>query len=275
MTLSNAQPTGPDDRAGRGFWDGVWKAKRRSRVVGDRRPTFREMRYSALFARAFALLGDTRGKRLLEVGCADSAWMPWFAKQWGFRVSGLDYSAVGCERAEALGKASGVELDIVCGDMFAPPESMLGQFDVVVSMGLVEHFDDTAGAVRALSRLLKPGGVLITTVPNIAGLTGTLMKWVNRDVYDKHVPLDAAALRKAHDDAGLELVECDYLMAVNLGVVNAAELDPRKLTTKLKQALVFGFIVASRGIWVLERTIHPLPVRPSTSPYIAAIARVR
>jgi cyclopropane fatty-acyl-phospholipid synthase-like methyltransferase len=268
-------PAGHGDRAGRTFWNSLWASKGESRVVGSGPLTYYESQFSALFDRAFKVIGETPGKRLLEIGCGDSSWLPYFAKRWGLRISGLDYSEPGCARALALTAAAGIEADIVCANLFAPPEDMLGGFDAVVSMGVVEHFDDTAGTLRALGRLLKDDGVLVTTVPNLTGLNGGLVKWLNKAVYDIHVPLDVEALTAAHEIAGLTVVECDYLMSVNFGVVSAAGLDPRKVSTRVKQLAVLGLIAASRGAWFLERTIHPFPVRRAISPYVAAIARHR
>ena len=39
----------------------------------------------------------------------------------------------------------GVKGDIVCADFFSPPESMIEEFDVVISFGVLEHFEDTEG----------------------------------------------------------------------------------------------------------------------------------
>ena len=81
--------------------------------------------------------------RLLEVGCARSRWLPYFAAEHGYEVTGLDYSTMGCEQARQILAAAGVEGRIVEGDLFSPPEDLLEAFDVVISFGLVEHFDDT------------------------------------------------------------------------------------------------------------------------------------
>src|SRR5687768_8887760 len=40
------------------------------------------------------------GSRLLEVGCGGSIWLPYFAREHGFEVTGLDYSEQGCAAAE-------------------------------------------------------------------------------------------------------------------------------------------------------------------------------
>lgn len=55
---------------------------------------------------------------------------------------------------------------------FSPPASMLGKFDVVVTFGVVEHFIDTRACLDAMSQFLKPGGLLVTSIPNLAGWIG-------------------------------------------------------------------------------------------------------
>ncbi|WP_436620554.1 class I SAM-dependent methyltransferase [Sorangium sp. So ce136] len=45
-----------------------------------------------------------------------------------------------------------------------PPERFVGAIDAVVSLGVVEHFEDTAGCLRACARYLRPGGRIITEV---------------------------------------------------------------------------------------------------------------
>jgi cyclopropane fatty-acyl-phospholipid synthase-like methyltransferase len=231
-------------------------------VVGARPLTHAERSFDEAFDAAFRILGDTRGKRLLEAGCGGSGWLPYFAQRWGFRVSGIDYSSAGCASAESLARRAGVEAEIVCADFFAPPEQFVGAFDAVVSMGVVEHFADTAAALNALARLLRPGGVLVTEVPNMAGFNGTLQKLLRRSVYDIHVPLDARALAAAHEAAGLRLIECRYLMSFNLGVVNAGR---------------FSFVLAalSRVAWLLERLTGRWPATRALSPYVFAVAELR
>jgi SAM-dependent methyltransferase len=164
-----------------------------------------------------------------------------------------------------------IEVDITCADLFSPPAKLENQFDIVVSIGVIEHFNDTAQVVRALSRFLRVGGILATVVPNIPGLVGTLFKRVNRPVYDIHVPLDAAALRAAHEHASLTILSCDYLMSLNLGIVNLVGLDPSAFSTRLKNLLLIGMIGFSRAVWGIERAIGALPVHPHISPYIAAV----
>lgn len=274
MTSTPPTASARGDLAGQEFWNSLWASKRHSRAVGAKPLNLVEQEFERFFDRAFALLGDTNGKRILEIGCGDSGWLPYFAKRWGFSVSGLDYSPVGCERAADLAKRSGVDAEITCADLFAPPLALENRFDVVISMGVVEHFENTAGALKALGRFLNDGGILVTTIPNLAGIDGTLLKLINRAVYDMHLPLDAPALAAAHAKAGLDLVTNEYLVGLNLGIVNAAGLDPAKLTTKLRQLLVLSFIAFSHGVGNIERALRRrLPTSRRFSAYVGAVAR--
>jgi 2-polyprenyl-3-methyl-5-hydroxy-6-metoxy-1,4-benzoquinol methylase len=261
------------DRAGRELWNSLWSSKASSREVGSPRLRHWEVQYAAFFDEAFSLLGDTRGKRILEIGAGDSGWLPYYSKRWGFEVTGLDYSPVGCERAAELAKRANVHVDLVLSDMFVPPPEIEGTFDTVVSIGVVEHYEDTARTLEALSRFLRPGGVIATIVPNIPGLQGWLFRRFNRPFYDIHVPINVALMRAAHEKAGLEVVRCNHLMSVNLGVFNIVGLDPAKLSTKLKQFMLGGFIVFSRMVWAIERVAGNLPANSFISPYVVAIAR--
>jgi cyclopropane fatty-acyl-phospholipid synthase-like methyltransferase len=274
MTPVRTKTSTQSDLAGQAFWNSLWASKRHSRAVGAKPLNVVEEEFERFFDQAFGLLGGTSGKQILEIGCGDSGWLPYFAKRWGFAVSGLDYSRVGCERAADLARNAGVAAEITCADLFAPPAALENRFDAVISMGVVEHFQDTPGALRALARFLNEDGIVVTTVPNMAGIDGTLMKWINRAVYDMHVPLDAPALAAAHTDAGLDVVRNEYLLGLHLGIVNAAGLDPAKLTTKLRQLLVLGFIAFSRAVGSVERTLRRrLPTSRAFSPFVGVIAR--
>lgn len=46
------------------------------------------------------------------------------------------------------------------------------RFDVIVMHDVLEHIEDDGSAVRALSRLLKPGGLLLMSVPAMQSLFG-------------------------------------------------------------------------------------------------------
>ena len=206
---------------------------------------------------------------LLELGCARSAWLPYFSKELGFCVTGIDYSHVGCEQAKAILAVEGVEGDVALADIFSPPPHLLNSFDYVVSFGVVEHFEATAECLRCCGAFLKSGGTLITVIPNMNGLVGLLQKWLAREVYDVHVPLDAKALRRGHEGAGLEVLRCEYFCFLHLGVLNLSRIRQSFLGLWFSRLLV----AVSAATWIVERMGIKLPVNKMTSPYVICVSR--
>ena len=89
--------------------------------------------------------------------------------------------------------------------MFKPLKSIKNKYDYIISFGVVEHFENTAKCLRSCAEFLKPGGTLITLIPNMPSLVGKIQKIIDKKVYDVHVPLTKKELSKAHQDALLKL----------------------------------------------------------------------
>jgi SAM-dependent methyltransferase len=259
------------DRAGQRYWDSLWHGQAVPPAVDPtdhRLGNSVKLAFHEVFREQFASLPP--GASILEAGCARSTWLPYFAIHHALAVGGLDYSKEGCEQARSILAREGVTGEIIEADMFDPPADWVGRFDVVISFGLVEHFSDTSSAVAALAEYLKPGGLMITVIPNMGrSVVGWLQRMLDRRVFDVHVPLDRRQLAAAHTGAGLRLESCRYFMAWNWSVVNISDWqDPRRLrlASRIQSA-------ASKLGWALER--RGLRIRPNraTSPYILAIAR--
>jgi SAM-dependent methyltransferase len=77
------------------------------------------------------------------------------------RYVGADVSTMAVEAARAKGLEA-VRIDPADGTVPLPGSS----FDGAVCVEVFEHLFDPLNAARELNRLLKPGGVLIATVPN-------------------------------------------------------------------------------------------------------------
>jgi 2-polyprenyl-3-methyl-5-hydroxy-6-metoxy-1,4-benzoquinol methylase len=269
------QSTVGDDRAGREYWDAVWADDKLPKAVNPHALGLHNLynrRVDARLRQAFGSM-ETTGKRLVEIGCARSAWLPYLACEFGFRVSGLDYSEQGCEQERRILSRSGVAGEIICADLFAPPAGLLGMFDVAISFGVVEHFHDTAGCLRASAAFLKPNGLLITQIPNMAGLIGQLQKLVNPATYQVHVPLTREQLAIAHEQAGLSVVHCDYFLSTGFGVVSLHGLDDTKLSTRCKQQMLSIMKKASVLVWAAENATVPLPPTRLFAPSIFCVAR--
>ncbi|HEX6968077.1 MAG TPA: class I SAM-dependent methyltransferase [Micromonosporaceae bacterium] len=103
------------------------------------------------------LLGEVRGRRVLELGCGAAAAARWLAGQ-GADVVAMDLSA-GMLRHAALGAArTGVRVPLVQADALALP-FRADAFDIVcTAFGAVPFVADSAAVMREVFRVLRPGG---------------------------------------------------------------------------------------------------------------------
>src|SRR5258706_1081558 len=264
-----------NDKAGKAYWDEIWTGDALPLPVDPRQTNldnYVNVRFHEFFSKTFEKI-NPRERLLLEVGCANSFWLPYFSQQFGFKVSGLDYSEIGCEESRKILLNAGVQGEVVCADFFSPPTSLLGAFDVVITFGVVEHFLDTQSCIGALSRFLKPGGLLITIIPNMTGSIGTLEKMINRPVYDIHVPLDAGGLAGMHRLPNLKVLQCDYFLFTHFGVLNLNGLDRKSLNWKIKNIFLKVLFHLSKLVWLYESVFGRWKPNKLFSPYINCIAQ--
>jgi 2-polyprenyl-3-methyl-5-hydroxy-6-metoxy-1,4-benzoquinol methylase len=267
------QPSKTTDKAGEHYWDSAWQVAALPRLVVPDDMSLRNHVRRCFHTFLSGVMAGQRGQRVIEVGCANSIWLPYFASEHGCSVAGLDYSTAGCASAQALLTAAGVEGRVFHGDIWAPPTELLESFDLVFTYGLVEHFEPTEHILTALAKLLKPGGMMITLVPNMVGWTGYVQKCLNRRVFDIHVPLSLEYIKAAHQRAGLSLQQASYLCSVNFGVVNLDSAANSTSIRFIKKITAKVLIALSALVWWIEdhSPLH-LPPNKMTSPYIACVA---
>lgn len=203
------------------------------------------------------------GARLIEIGCGGSQWLPYFRRTFGFEISGIDYSTSGIRLLQLILDKARLSADVVHGDLFSPPPEMIERFDVVTSFGVVEHFERTADAVAACARYLRPGGIMITEVPTMRGPYGLVYRLFRPSIYRQHVPQSRQALAEAHEDAGLQVTDCRYLLGLPAVLTRPSAADP------VLRRLAFAL---SSAVWWLDRHGVTIPPNGLTSPYALCIA---
>ncbi len=176
-----------------------------------------EYHYFATMQYMDRVLRRTSKRTFMEVGAGSSGWLPYFAKQYGYIVNGLDYSEIGCRIAEENLRILGIEYDeILCTDLFE--WSGLKRYDVIFSYGVVEHFNDTTGVISRITRHLNIDGIIITLVPNLNGFMGWMCRTLFPDVYELHKVLSRRKLDEAHRQAGLTVIQSGYVGFFSLAV---------------------------------------------------------
>ena len=111
-----------------------------------------------LYPENLELVGDVRGKRLLDMGCGDGAEMLEWARA-GAIVTGVDNSPVQLASARRNAKRLGVDCRLVQADLLRLPDYLLqGEFDIVFSAWVATWIGDLDVWFASARRALKTGG---------------------------------------------------------------------------------------------------------------------
>lgn len=149
------------------FWDEFWGGVRLPALPDPAK------RYERCFLEVFERhVPPGAGRTVFEAGCAPGMWLSYFHRRFGYAPFGVDSSPRGVELTRRNFQLLGVPGEVASGDFLAynPGRS----FDVVMSLGFVEHFDDPEPVLQKHLELLAPRGLLILEVPNLTGLNAWL-----------------------------------------------------------------------------------------------------
>jgi len=115
--------------------------------------------------------------RILDVGCGPGKVMR-VLRDRGWDVYGVDFSALAIEHARAR-----LGLNVTCGDLLQAHYKE-AFFDVVMFNHSLEHLHNPLETLRETCRILKPGGLLLVTLPNARSFEAWLFGrwWVHWDV---------------------------------------------------------------------------------------------
>jgi SAM-dependent methyltransferase len=119
------------------------------------------------------LLGEVRGKRVLELGAGAAAGARWLDGQ-GADAVALDLSAGMLRHAREAAERSGVRVPLVQADALALPFAT-DAFDVVcTAFGAIPFVADSGAVMREVARVLKPGGTWVFSLTHP-------MRWIFLD----------------------------------------------------------------------------------------------
>ncbi len=104
--------------------------------------------------------------RVLDLGCGNGYLGDHMKKN-------LNCFVVGAEINPELAKKAGKKLDLIIGGNIEHQEVLsqikkAGPFDIIFASGILEHLVDPQRTLENLAKLIKKGGFILITLPNIA-----------------------------------------------------------------------------------------------------------
>lgn len=173
--------------------------------------------------------------RLLDVGCGKGRFLA-AARQAGWSVIGVEFAQhLAAEARDRYG------LDVRAGDFLETP--LDGPFDVVTMWHVLEHLTRPADAVARSWELLRPGGRLVLSVPNIESLQAVLSgpSWFHLDLSRHLFHFTPRSLRRLVERHGfrVEWIGHFYPEMEVIGLIqstlNVLGLQPDRLYLYLKR----------------------------------------
>ena len=171
--------------------------------------------------------------------------LAWVAAALRGQVSGLDYSRRGLDQARRLFDALHLSADLRCEDL-RQTTLPRASFDIVYSLGVIEHFEDPREIVSDHLSLLRPGGTALMTVPNYRGIYGTCQRYFDSELLGHH---------------NLEIMTCEALArlapetdALRVRTYTAGRLSPWLLTPQKRwpAPIALGLLSVANVIGLLQ-----------------------
>jgi trans-aconitate methyltransferase len=239
----------------RKFWANYWESKTDLAFHVPATYTFNQ-----LFKK---LLADKPVKTAIELGGFPGYYAIFLKKYFGLDTTLFDFYVHQPVLKEVLAanQLTPQDVKVIEGDLFKyqPQE----QYDLVLSCGLIEHFQDTKDIIDRHLQFLKPGGTLFITLPNFTGVNGWVQRTYDMDNYNKHniSSMNPTLLAQYCRQLGLIDVEAYYYGHYSIWLENM----------KQQSAVTRGFL---KALWAAGKVFTKVvPVESKAlSPYIVVRA---
>jgi ubiquinone/menaquinone biosynthesis C-methylase UbiE len=189
---------------------------------------------------AQALGANVEGKSMLDLGAGMGGLSVAVLLEYGekgLRLQSMDYNPDYCHIARLRARRYGLNLPIAvaAGEHLPYPAAT---FDLITCLDVLEHVASTDEVLREMRRVLKPGGIVLTTIPNRRAFRDPhyhlpLINWLPR-------PLAEAIVRRSgHSKSGGPLQDRQEL----------SELSTYTWAAFKRAAEAAGFAVCDQVLW--------------------------
>ncbi len=201
------------------------------RITGKYQDPLEEILWNHLIKKILPISTNTKA---IEIGSAPGHFLVRLNKELHYQSYGIEYTPSGVSRNRELFIRYGLSPENILHLDFIKelPLNLNLSFDVVISQGFIEHFDNPKTIIDKHLALLSPGGYLIVSIPNLQGLNYKLANFLNPETLRTHnlTIMNKAAFSSLFERDNLKEIYCDYFGNFTLALFNA---PPKSLKSAL------------------------------------------
>ncbi len=149
------------------LWDKIWKPTSKESDLYNIKRNEVSICWKKMEQTVLKEFGSFKGLNVLEIGSGGGTRGLLFALR-GSNVTVLDYSKKALIRAKEFYKRQGITVKTIHADALHLPKNLHNKFDVSLSFGLIEHFENKTRTkmMQAHKDVLKKNGMTFISVPN-------------------------------------------------------------------------------------------------------------
>ena len=210
-----------DELTERKYWNNYWNSKS---LPVEIRKTKNSLYLNEILNIFDDYLPKNNHLSILEIGGAPGQYLAYMHNNFGYDIHCLDYSDIGCRKTEENFKILNIQGKVYQEDLFSE-YLPLPQFDIVYSLGFVEHFSDLKAVIHKHLNLLKPGGILLVGVPNFLGINHFFLKRLAPGLLSKHnlLTMDIINWKSFEDKFNLKPLFRGYVGGFEPRILNRCE----------------------------------------------------
>lgn len=149
--------------------------------------------------------------KIFEIGSAGSRLLMRSALK-GWKISGIDFHQQGNAVLRNFSKENNFKVGQIIDDDICSfdIENLYHKYDVLISSTTLCHFNEPSLILNRWKNVVKPGGIILTVLPNLNCLTGKLMKRFDLNQWNKHKVFTAKEVDQFHEAANLKVITKAY-----------------------------------------------------------------
>ncbi len=223
------------------FWDETWNSNIKKQTPLRLFP----------FTELLKDIEYSKDKSMIELGCVPGDNLVQLHRALGYEVNGIDFADATINTTKRMETYGVKDANIINADLFS--YKFEKQYDLVFSVGLVEHFQDPLPVLQKHVEILKPGGRLLIAIPNFRYFHYITRLVADYDCLMAHNTLlmSVKRLQKYINRLNINIDYCDYYEDFDFWIMN----NRTDLVSRIKKRVVW------RTVWTVEKLFKHKPLK--------------